>query len=116
MWKKPIKRFGFKYSRESFEEYKYRAKVEIIKDGETHNFDIYTDNTNKNITFTHLLSFINAKVLHIKIINWSSKENDDADSKLIDETMDYWERRKQVDQSAQMDNQSPLDYGENQSY
>ena len=114
-----IEIFGFKYSRVQFEGYEFRAKIEFdTKDGITHNFDIYTTNNDKNLAFSHILHFITARTINVKIVVWSSKVQDDKTSELIDslDTDDFWENRRKVKEQAAMDNQPTDNWDVNDNY
>jgi len=84
---------GLEYSKESFDEYKFRAKIMVITAAvvkgnivrDKHHFDVYT--TDKSITSVEnvLLERKTDKVTSLVIINWSTREQDDATTKLIEE-------------------------------
>ena len=77
-----------KYSKEPFEGFTHRFKVQF-EIGEPHfiNMDIYSNSDNNQ----ELEDFINAKktakVVSFEIIHKASKEQDEMNSKLIDETL-----------------------------
>lgn len=76
---------GNKYSRESFEDYKLRVKIEIIDiDNNEYNFDIYTTQTYLQKIRTDLETIVNDKVKIINIIHIATKEQDDLACKFID--------------------------------
>lgn len=76
------------YSKEPFEGYKFRAKVEIDT-GESHltSFDVYTTSTDRIGTELTLRGFLKYPIMPLKIIHWSSKQQDEESSKFIDEVM-----------------------------
>lgn len=77
-----------KYSKEKFEGFTHRFKVEFDT-GEHYfsNLDLYSNSD----SFQELEDFINEKksekVLSFKIVNRNSKEQDEMASKFIDETL-----------------------------
>jgi len=106
---------GFKYSRVEFEGYKYRAVITFIVYGEQRRFDLYTTNENKTSTFDEALRFIK-KGHHIEMANWSSKEQDDRASELIQETLDFWDNKAKVKEQLEMDNKPTDDFYTHGSY
>lgn len=106
------------YSRHEFSTYKTRAKInfKLIDESEA-NFDIYTTETDKDKIREAINGMLNRKkCITFEVVNYTTKEQDDAISKFIDETFDYWDRQKQVRDEQAMDNQSPYDSGINPSY
>lgn len=77
-----------KYSKTEFEGYTHRFKVQFITElPHTSSMDIYSDSDK----YQDLESFINEKksnkVKSFKIINKSSKEQDELSAKFIDEVL-----------------------------
>lgn len=106
---------GFKYSRESFEGYKHRAIITLTDFDTEYKFDFYTTNTEKIPTFNDILGFIK-RGTNIKMVHWASKEQDDAATKLIEETFDIWERKAKLKEDLQRDNQSTNEFDIHESY
>lgn len=80
-----LKLNGLKYSRHYFDDYKCRAQV-AIKIGEvTHNLDIYTTDTNRANVQMVLFSRKSKDATSLVIINWTTREQDDIQSKFLDE-------------------------------
>ena len=79
---------GHKYSRESFEGYQFRAKVEMTTDGSSHTVDVYTTQTNKVIISGDLESVVSDKVLYFHVIHWATKEQDDMSAEWLDTFLD----------------------------
>ena len=76
---------GEDYSRESFEDYELRVKVEIVdKDGKDHNFDIYTTEKDVNVVSDNLSNITTKKVTKLEITNCATKEQDDLMGEFID--------------------------------
>ena len=79
----------YKYSKNPFEGWKYRAKFEfkVVDNPNLHSIDIYTDNINKEKTDVDIryLIFNNYKITtyDVKLIHWVSKEQDDLTTKFI---------------------------------
>ena len=81
-----VEELGEQYSRSSFDAYKRRGKVSIeTKEGHTHQTEIYTTDTNKESVRMFLLSRASEKVSDIQIPYWTTRENDEAVSKLLEE-------------------------------
>jgi len=76
---------GYKYSKESFIGYGFRAKIEVETVDEGFVFDIYTDDHNMIRVENVLLDRKGAAVVSLIIINWTSKQQDDASAEMIDE-------------------------------
>jgi len=74
---------GLKYSRETFEDYKYRAIAILEKEGEEHRLDIYTTDTDKETLIEVLKTTAKKGVKFIKLDHWCTKEQDDRDSEFI---------------------------------
>ena len=84
---------GFTYSKTPFERWKFRAKVEILfmdlsLDNRT--LDIYTNCENKYEAESSIGLLSKLNTVTLKIINWSSKEQDEWTSKFIEETLKDW--------------------------
>ena len=84
-----------KYSKEQFEDYKFRVKV-LIKyeeDGDDLSWeheiqmDIYTDDEDMDSVRSFLLSKAADKVTSIEIIHTATKEQDEMAAKFIEETL-----------------------------
>lgn len=76
---------GLKYSRNEFDGYTNRAKVVIKTTTDEHNLDIYTTDTSKKSVENVLLDRKSDDVFSLRIIHWTTKEQDDLDAKFIDE-------------------------------
>ena len=84
---------GFTYSKEPFEWWKFRAKFEILFDDltvENKTLDIYTNCENKWETLSSVNLSTKTKLVTLKIVNWSSKEQDEWTIKFIEETLKNW--------------------------
>ncbi|MFT6125818.1 MAG: hypothetical protein ACJAVA_000260 [Flavobacteriaceae bacterium] len=87
---------GFRYSLKEFKGYKFRAKfvAEDKKGNQVINTDIYTDNFDKKEVETIVCDNI-IKQGHVVdkfytgLVNWSSKEQDDLTTVLIQETLKH---------------------------
>lgn len=78
---------GAKYSREDFEDYKLRVKVQFITDEGVFTIDIFTTETDKVKVRSAILESITSKVSSFDTIHWSTKEQDDLASKFIEEIL-----------------------------
>jgi len=76
---------GLKYSGERFDDYKYRAIAIFKKDENIHRLDIYTTDTDKCNLTDVLIGKTKVGVDFVKIDHWVTKEQDDIQSKLLDE-------------------------------
>lgn len=77
---------GFEYSRTSFEDYKLRVILQIIDvEGQEHRLDIYTTQPNLDIVWNDINNSLTDKVDTFKILHHATKEQDDLDSKFIEE-------------------------------
>lgn len=80
---------GYKYSKESFPEYRFRAKVKIDTViglvSEEHQLDIYTTDPSRQRVEDVLNKKKGRAVVSINIFHWCTKEQDDAASIFIDE-------------------------------
>lgn len=78
-----------KYSRSEFEGWLYRAKFEVILKGEEHtdNFDIYTTDSTKASISDVITKRILDKVLSIRLVHFTTKEQDDLNEIFIEETL-----------------------------
>ena len=74
---------NFKYSRESFPEYKFRAKFKIKTVGDEHFIDIYTTDSDKERVNDVLLDRKSDEVCSLYIIHWCTKEQDDLSVEFI---------------------------------
>lgn len=106
---------GFKYSRVMFEGYKHRAIITLRANDEDHKFEFFTTNENKNSTFNDLLGFIK-KGSNIKMVNWTSKEDDDRQSELIEETLNDFDSMEKTKLGLEMDNKPTDDFYTHGSY
>lgn len=80
---------GQKYSKTPFEGYTMSGKVMITtNDGDEFAIDIYTTNTNKDEVVDLLMTRKSDKVTTLKILNWSTKDEDDRTNKLISDMLD----------------------------
>lgn len=76
---------GLKYSRKTFDGYKYRAIVLFKKDEHIHRLDIYTTDTDKSNLKDVLVNQTKIGVGFVKIDHWVTKEHDDSIDKLLNE-------------------------------
>lgn len=76
---------GLKYSRYSFEDYKFRVIVIFLKDNQERSLDIYTTDTDKESFKQVIISKMKEGVEFIEIDHWCSKETDDALTQWLDE-------------------------------
>ena len=74
---------GYRYSKESFEDYGFRAKISVKTVDEEFNFDIYTDDHNMIRLENVLLDRKGASVMSLQIVNWTSREQDDLSAEMI---------------------------------
>lgn len=75
---------GEKYSKESFDGYGLRLRVEIAdKDGDIYNFDVYTTEKVADNAWDNLLEIISNKVKSFTLIHYATKEQDDNATKRI---------------------------------
>lgn len=78
---------GLKYSRDEFPNYKIRCKVKIKTVDEEFLIDVYTTDTDKNSVEGVLLDRKSDKVFSLTIIDWKTKEQDDAMGRFLDEML-----------------------------
>ena len=78
---------GHKYSRETFKNYGFRAKVVIGTTTGHHNMDIYTTDPDKVNVENVLLDRRADKVMSIQITYWCTKEDDDIAAEFIEEIL-----------------------------
>lgn len=77
---------GHKYSKDSFEDYKFRAKIRIANTvNEEIQIDIYTTDDNEESVEDVLLDRKSDKVTSLQIIYWTTREQDDASAEMIEE-------------------------------
>ena len=77
---------GKKYSKESFEDYGFRAKVVITTTvNEEFQFDIYTTDSSEESVRDVLLDRTSNNVVSVVITYQCSREQDDASAAMIDE-------------------------------
>lgn len=81
---------GFKYSREKFEDYKFRTMFRVGVDEDWRNDSLltfYTDNPNREEVNNILLSKTTDKVKSFVMEHWTTKEQDELTSQFIEETL-----------------------------
>lgn len=80
---------GYKYSRKEFEGYTHRAKyqIDVYSQKFQSNVDIYTDNPCRVSTTNLIISKTTDIVEMVELINWTTKEQDDRATQLIEETL-----------------------------
>ena len=80
---------GHKYSRKEFERYTHRLKFEldVINQEWKSNIDIYTTDSDKNSVYMVISGLTTDKVEHLELVYWTTKEQDDRDTLLIEETL-----------------------------
>jgi hypothetical protein len=86
---------GKRYSRDSFDGYKLRAKVKLTTTPEPplrkprvedeHFLDVYTDDEDKANVEKILQERKSERVTSLEVIHWATKAQDDASAALIDE-------------------------------
>lgn len=74
-----------KYSRSSFDDYKFRGRVEIKTVDSNHNLDVYTTSSDRAKTEKLLLALANEKVTELKIVCWSTREQDNLANEMLNE-------------------------------
>ena len=79
---------GLKYSREIFDDYKYRAIASFKKDEEIHRLDIYTTDESKSSVIDVLVSSTQKGVDFVGIEYWGTKEQDEIERKFIEDWLD----------------------------
>ena len=84
-----IEEKGFKYSRGSFDEYKYRIQLKFKLEEYETILDIYTTNTDKQETAKVVESKSKEGVVLLSVVSWNSREYDDNCSKMIDEFLRF---------------------------
>ena len=79
---------GHQYSKTEFEGYKFRAKYEFAVQGQNYKtaIDIYTTNPDRWEVTGIVASKTTEKVTGVKLVNFATKEQDDAAQELIKET------------------------------
>lgn len=81
---KILKLDGFKYSQEPFDNYKFRAKVEVQTfSGRQFILDVYTTNPNLDEIPDVLVSNKTEDVLSLVIIGWTAKKDSEPIFKLF---------------------------------
>lgn len=83
---------GYLYSLYEFDDYKFRAKFVVeIEESQLINTDVYTTNENRseveNLLTNSVMKKYKVTSTDCKIVHWSSKEQDDLTTKLIEETL-----------------------------
>jgi len=81
---------GYKYSREEFEDYKFRTIFRIGTDTDwinDNNITIYTNNPSKEDVDKVILSRTTDRVVSFKMEHWTTKEQDDLTSQFLEETL-----------------------------
>ncbi len=76
---------GFKYSRESFEDYELRLVLRFNFKRKELVINIYTTNTDKETSLVDILSLMNKDAEFVKMDHYATKQQDDNCSKMIDE-------------------------------
>jgi predicted chitinase len=84
---------GKLYSKERFDDYKYRARVLVeVTEVKNHQMvrrefhvDVYTDNPNKDVVEKVILDRSAESVTKVKIDWWATREQDEATTELIEE-------------------------------
>ena len=87
MEKKILEVRGNKYSRSSFDGYLFRVKVLFITTDGEHQLDIYTTDPIQNSVETVLRDRKKEHVKSIKIFHWSTKQQDDNATEMINELL-----------------------------
>ena len=76
---------GLKYSRQRFDNYKYRAIAIFYIDNKIHRLDIYTTDTDKSNLIDVLVGRTKIGVSFVRIDHWVTKEQDDMQGKSLDD-------------------------------
>lgn len=87
---KILEQNGYRYSREQFEDYKFRVMFRIGTTTDWRNdsvVTIYTDNPNKDEVADVILSKTTKKVKICVIEYWTTREQDDLTAQFIEETL-----------------------------
>ncbi len=74
---------GEKYSKDDFKGYNYRVKVDFHTRSRRHSVDLYTTRSDKDLIYEDIYELITDKVVRFEIIHFSTKEQDDKASELI---------------------------------
>lgn len=80
---------GHTYSKKEYKDYKFRYKFEYanLDNLYTSDFDIYTDNSNRNEVFETIFKSLTRMVVGFTIVNVSTKEQDDRSILFLEETL-----------------------------
>lgn len=81
---------GYKYSKKEFDGYKFRSifRLSVNEDWRNDtNIDVYTDNPDREEVKKVINSLTTEKVKLCSIEHWTTKEQDDRNSELIEETL-----------------------------
>lgn len=78
---------GFKYSREQFDGYEYRIKIEIRTVETKHLFDIYTNDSSLVNIENVLLDRKSDDVTSLTLLSITTKKQDEETSKFLDEIL-----------------------------
>lgn len=87
---KILEKDGYKYSREKFEGHKFRTmyRLSVSEDWrEDVTIHIYTDNPNQEVVDEVIFGLRNEKVISVKRIHWTTKEQDELINKLLEEEL-----------------------------
>jgi hypothetical protein len=76
---------GEKYSKDNFKGYTYRVKVDFHTISRRHSIDLYTTRSTKDLIWEDIHELITDKVVRFEIIHFSTKEQDDSATELINE-------------------------------
>ncbi len=94
---------GHKYSKDSFDDYKFRVKVTIKTVDDVHQFDIYTTDESQASVENVLLDRKTDKVTSLQITYWCTREQDDASAKMIEEWLNDTEDGRVYDTQLEAD-------------
>ena len=81
---------GYKYSKKEFDGYKFRSIFRLSVDEDWRNdtnIDVYTDNPDREEVKKVINSLTTDKVKNCFMEHWTTKEQDDRNSELIEETL-----------------------------
>lgn len=87
---------GEKYSRESFDGYRYRARIKlVVSEVKDHQVvkqelstDIYTTESDNTVVQSLLFRRSAESVTELTVIGWTSRAEDDATTKFLEELLD----------------------------
>lgn len=76
---------GNKYSKDSFENYVFRVRVDFHTVSRRHSVDLYTTQTNRDLIWEDIDELTTEKVERFEVGRISTKEQEDMQGKMLDE-------------------------------